>query len=226
MKPKIPRAFQRHLASCVAVILVAGSSLAQAQTVYRIVGPDGKVTFSDKPPAAAPQAPAGGAVASSSEASDAGADAASVRLPFELSKLVRQYPVVLYSGKDCAPCNSGRNLLINRGIPFTEKTVENNASAQALLQISGQVSIPLLTIGSQQLKGFSETSWTQYISAAGYPERSVLPSNYKHPSPTPLAEAKVLVPASSTTQAKEASAPAQAERPETPVKPLTSGIRF
>ena len=43
-----------------ALIFMAGSvlaPLAQAQQVYRIVGPDGKVTFSDQPPPAASTAP-------------------------------------------------------------------------------------------------------------------------------------------------------------------------
>ena len=38
----------------VALVLMAGcllSPLSQAQQIYRSVGPDGKVTFSDKPPA-------------------------------------------------------------------------------------------------------------------------------------------------------------------------------
>jgi glutaredoxin len=222
MNPMISGAFPRQMAACAAVLLAACSSLAQAQAVYRIVGPDGKVSFSDRPPASAADSKAPQAA---STASGSGADSASGRLPFELNKVARQYPVVLYTGKECAPCNSGRNLLINRGIPFAEKTVENNASSDALKQVSGQASIPLLTIGTQQLKGFSETSWTQYLNAAGYPEKSALPSNYKRPSPAPLAEAKAVVPAS-TTQAKPTSAPAQPEATETPVAPPTAGIRF
>ena len=40
---------QTGLAAVVAVAALAALN-AQAQTVYRIVGPDGKVTFSDKRP--------------------------------------------------------------------------------------------------------------------------------------------------------------------------------
>lgn len=222
MNPMTSRAFPRQLARCVAAVLVAGCSLAQAQGVYRSVGPDGKVTFSDKPPVAETKGSAGAGATPSATASSS--DSASGRLPFELNKVARQFPVVLYSGKDCAPCNNGRNLLINRGIPFSEKTVENNESADALKQISGQASIPLLTIGTQQLKGFSETSWTQYLNAAGYPDKSALPSSYKRPAPVALAEAKAVVPASAA-RPQAASAPAIQE-PETPVAPPTSGIRF
>jgi hypothetical protein len=42
----------KFAAAGAAVVLVFGtfSSPSQAQQVYRIVGPDGKVTFSDQPP--------------------------------------------------------------------------------------------------------------------------------------------------------------------------------
>jgi glutaredoxin len=215
------RALPRQFAKGVAVLLAAACSLAQAQQIYRIVGPDGKVSFSDQPPAAAPRSNAGNSAATGSSGNSP--DTGSARLPFELSKVARQFPVVLYSGKDCAPCNSGRNLLINRGIPFTERTVENNESIDALRQLSGQGSLPLLTIGTQQLKGYSDTSWTQYLSAAGYPEKSALPSSYQRPSPTPLAEAKAAAPAASAKAKEAASAPdAPAAIPVAP----SSGIRF
>jgi len=37
-------------ASFLAVLMMVAASLAQAQAVYRTVGPDGKIVFSDKPP--------------------------------------------------------------------------------------------------------------------------------------------------------------------------------
>ena len=40
----------------VAAILALLPALAPAQAIYRIVGPDGRVTFSDKPPAASEKA--------------------------------------------------------------------------------------------------------------------------------------------------------------------------
>ena len=217
----LPRALPHPIATGVAVLLAAACTLAQAQQVYRIVGPDGKVSFSDQPPAAAAKSNA--ASNASTGGATSSADTGSARLPFELGKVARQFPVVLYSGKDCAPCNSGRNLLVNRGIPFTERTVENNESIDALRQLSGQGSLPLLTIGTQQLKGFSDTSWTQYLSAAGYPEKSALPSSYQRPAASPLAQAKVAAP---TASAKTKDA---IEAPETPASiPVapSSGIRF
>jgi glutaredoxin len=223
----LSHAVQRAVAVGIAVCAVAGA-LAQAQSVYRIVGPDGKVTFSDKPPPAVAKATA--PVATAAPGANTGAPAPSGgRLPLALSKAAKEFPVVLYSGKDCAPCTSGRNMLISRGIPFTEKTVDNNESAVALKQLSGQTSIPLLTVGTQQLQGYSDATWSQYLNAAGYPKESALPRGYRNPGPTPLAEAKAAVataPAGKTAAAPEAPGEAAAPEREVPVAPPNSGIRF
>ncbi|MBK5203993.1 MAG: glutaredoxin family protein, partial [Polaromonas sp.] len=165
-----------------ALIVLAGSLLspvAQAQSVYRIIGADGKVTFSDQPP------PASYAKVSAANVSSTGA-AASAGLPFELRQVATKYPVTLYTGANCAPCGAGRSLLTSRGIPFTEKTVTTNEDAQTLQRLSGDNSLPFMTIGSQQLKGFSDSEWTQFLNAAGYPPSSVLPASYRRPEPTPL----------------------------------------
>ena len=55
--------------------------------------------------------------------SPAPAAAGNAALPFELRRVASQFPVTLYTGKDCSPCNSGRNLLNSRGIPYVERTV-------------------------------------------------------------------------------------------------------
>ncbi|MES2245286.1 MAG: glutaredoxin domain-containing protein [Pseudomonadota bacterium] len=203
------------------VALVAGtfSSLSQAQPVYRIVGPDGKVTFSDKPPPAA----------SNAKVTAAGADGArgvaTASLPFELRKVAGQYPVTLYSGDNCGPCASARSLLTTRGVPFTEKTVSTNDDAQALQRISGDNSLPFLTIGSQQLKGFSDAEWTQFLDAAGYPKSSVLPASYRQAPATPLVTVAP-TPAPATTAAARPGTPAAPSTPVTPPPSNPAGIRF
>ena len=168
-----------------ALMLAAGSLASwpvQAQQVYRIVGPDGKLTFSDRPPPAS----AGNARISEANAQGGTNNPAPAGLPFELRQVVRKYPVVLYTSDNCAPCGAGRSLLTSRGVPFSEKTVTTAADTEALQRLSGEASLPLLTIGSQQLKGFSDAEWTQFLNAAGYPRSSVLLSGYRMPAPVPL----------------------------------------
>jgi glutaredoxin len=205
-----------------ALLALAGgtfSSLSQAQPVYRIVGPDGKVTFSDKPPPAA----------SNAKVTAAGADGArgvaTASLPFELRKVVGQYPVTLYSGENCGPCASARSLLTTRGVPFAEKTIATNEDAQALQRISGDSSLPFLTIGSQQLKGFSDAEWTQFLDAAGYPKSSVLPASYRQAPATPLVTVAP-TPAPATAAAARPGTPVAPSTPVTPPPSNPAGIRF
>jgi len=199
------------------IALTAGlaSPLAQAQQVYRIVGPDGKVTFSDLQPLTDAK------VNETAAKGTGGAGAAG--LPFELRQAAQKYPVLLYTSDNCGPCGPARSLLSNRGIPFSEKTVATAQDVEALQRLSGDTSLPFLTIGSQQLKGFSDVEWTQFLTAAGYPAKSVLPASYRPPAPTPL------VAIAATPAASASSTPKSTTKPpaETPVISNTpSGIRF
>jgi glutaredoxin len=201
-------------------LLIGWAALpAGAQNVYRIVGPDGRITFSDQPPAEADARPVGGTSANTGTT-------ANPPLPFVLRQVVSRYPVTLYTSPSCSPCNTGRNLLNRRGVPYVEKTITTPQDAEALIRISGQTSLPFLTIGAQQIKGFSDIEWTQFIDAAGYPPQSALPSNYRLAPATPLVAAELLDP---TAPAPESNTPPAPNGPAIPVKPPTtspSGIRF
>jgi glutaredoxin len=208
-----------HLRSA-ALGLVLGlvSVAALAQGVYRIVGPDGRVSYSDQPPPAANAKPA-------VSGAPGAAGGPSAQLPFELRQVASRYPVVLYTSAECAPCNSGRNLLNARGIPYSEKTITTFEDAEALKRLSGQSSLPFVTIGIQQIKGYSDAEWTQFLDAAGYPKQSALPTAYRRAAPTPLvavAPAATSGPAT-TAQSQPAEAPAPSVAP-----PVTNpaGIRF
>lgn len=209
--------FIRHAAAAAACTLLALA--AQAQQVYRIVGPDGRVTFSDRPPAAgAEAAPAGAAAQGSGDA-----------LPYQLRQIAARFPVTLYTGSDCAPCDGARNLLVNRGVPFTERTVGSNEDIEALRRLSGESSLPFGTIGRQQLKGFSDSEWSQYLDAAGYPRQSQLPPGYRRPPATPLVavQARPAAPEAGSAPAAPAARPAAPATPpagRTPANP--AGIIF
>ena len=195
--------------------LLAGAVTASnAQQVYRIVGSDGKVTFSDKPPAETNAKVTAGTSAS-------GGGVASNSLPFELRQVVQRYPVTLYTGDNCGPCQSARSMLITRGVPFAEKSVMTPEDSQALQRLSGENSLPFATIGGQQLKGYSDSEWTQFLNAAGYPTSSVLPSSYRQSAATPMVAVSA-APATAATAPPRATAPA----PQPVPAPSPSGIRF
>lgn len=196
---------------------------AHAQ-VYRIVGPDGRVTFSDRPPPDAKAAPAQALALPSGGSSGSSTGS----LPLELRRVTGQYPVTLYTAKDCDPCASGRAYLRRRGIPYTEFTVVTREDYTALQRLSGAGNVPFLTIGGQHVPGYSEQEWSQYLDAAGYPKTSQLPAGWRNPDPAPLvAVQKAAPPPARTATAQQPTKPAApAAAPDEPGPSNPAGIRF
>ena len=206
----------RRAVATVLAVLALVPSVAGAQAIYRIVGPDGKVTFSDRPPEGSEKATALGPGGRS-----AADGAGSGELSFELRQLMSRYPVTIYTGDDCEPCNAGRSLLSSRGVPYTERTVRTPSDIDALQRLSGNNTVPMLTIGGQRLKGFSNSEWNQYLDAAGYPATSRLPSGYRNPPPSPLAPILEAPAPTQATPRQDAAPP-----PPPPPPPNPSGIVF
>jgi glutaredoxin len=209
------------IASCLfSVALLGFASTASAQTVYRIVGPEGKVTFSDKAPVSAQQG----------KVSDIGVGAnvlssGSNSLPFELRQVATKFPVTLYTTNPCQPCDGARAILIARGIPFSERTVTTSEDTAALRRLTGDTSLPAVSIGGQRLKGFSESEWGQYLDAAGYPKTSILPDGFKNAAAMPLvAVQKPATPAAKAAEKANTPPPAYTPPAANPNNP--AGIQF
>ncbi|WP_213953954.1 MULTISPECIES: glutaredoxin family protein [unclassified Variovorax] len=191
------------------LLLMAGSAMAQ---VYRNVDKNGVVSYSDQPPsrAAQPAAPRGGTVNELPEPVGSGS------LPYELRQVVQRYPVTLYTGDDCQPCSAARSMLTTRGVPFSERTVKTNEDVAALQRLSGQNTLPVVSIGTQQLKGYSDVEWSQYLDAAGYPKSNQLSAGYARPPAQPLVAVK-------EAPAPAARPPAAASVPVAPAPAAVSG---
>lgn len=208
---------------CMAALWLAAAlapGLLSAQQVYRIVGADGKVTFSDQPPP-----PGSNTKASASNAGDAGG-ATAVGLPFELRQVASKFPVTLYTANGCTACDSGRALLISRGIPFSERTITTAEDTQALQRLAGEASLPFLTVGGQQIKGYADVEWTQFLDAAGYPKNSILPPNYRKAPPTPLVAAPAPASPGAAPAAAQNTAAKPVPRPVVAPNENPAGIKF
>lgn len=166
------------------------SASAQAQ-LYKWVGPDGKITYSDTPPPASAKKVEEKSVTTNS-ASTAG-------MSFELAEAVRNHPVTLYTTNNCEACDSGRTILTGRGVPFTEKTVTSNDDIARLKQAGGTQQLPFLTIGSKKQTGADPDAWNAALTAAGYPATNQLPRNYKNPAPQAAAPKKTVEPKPAAT---------------------------
>lgn len=208
--------------SRIAATLFAASALAcgaAAQAQYKVVEPDGRITYTDRP------ALSGAArVAPLKLPGDASAAAASGEaLPIALQQPVARFPVTLYTTPACSPCDTGRNYLRRRGVPFTEKTVTSAADAQAFQALRLGTEVPILRIGQQTLRNYSEATWANDLDLAGYPATSRLPGGYRGWEPTALAPP----PPATPTSPAEARAPAAAPAlPPPPTEPAPGGIRF
>jgi glutaredoxin len=193
------------LASLAASALLLTLAAAPAHAVYKIVGPDGKITYSDTPP------PPGSNASVRAVAVGGGGGAPDLSgLPTDLRQAATKYPVTLYAGNNCRPCEAGRQLLRQRGVPFAEKQVgTTQADIEMLQSLAGGSTLPVLTIGQQQLKGLVTADWNSYLDAAGYPRESKLPATYRAPAATPM----VTRPEAPAPAEPQAPAPDEQQRP-------------
>lgn len=187
---------------------------------FKVVGPDGRITYTDRPPSAE----MGRAVPMGRDAAAGGEAAGTSTMPLELRQVTTRFPVTLYASPDCVPCDTGRRLLQERGIPYVERGIINEDDAEAMNRITGGRSVPALTIGTQALRGFSDTDWHAYLDAAGYPRESRLPRGYQAPAATPLVARKSEL--SEAPGSRAASVPQPAVLAPPPAPPAPTGIRF
>ena len=201
-------------ALALALALVALPGLAQ----FKVIGTDGKVTYTDREPSASE----GKVVPLGNRAVVSQPVAAEPELPFELRQAATKYPVTLYvTSTACEPCNSGRQLLKQRGIPFSEKLVITAEDSEALERLSGAREAPTLGIGTQILRGYAAETWAAYLDAAGYPRESRLPSTYQYRAAAPVVDRREQATARAEPRAEARTLPTAPAAAPTP-----GGIRF
>ena len=198
----------KHILLCATLCLSAGHAMA----LYKVVGPDGKVTYTDRAPGDKPS--------QSLKTNGAVSDTAS--LPFEVRQAVTRFPVTLYTTPDCGTCDQARSALKARGVPFKEKTVRTLEDSKVLQNLEGSSSLPIVRIGNQQLKGYASRDWQTYLDAAGYPKQSALPKTYQWPAPTPL----TVVPPKATASTPDAGANRAPVTPPQDPSANPAGIQF
>lgn len=200
--------------ACVLIVsftAMLGLSQNASAQMYKWVGANGKIVYSDTPPPA-------NAKKLGTKALENNANASNVRLPYELAAAVAKNPVTFYSTPNCGACNEARNMLKQNGIPFAEKTIKSQEDIDKLKQISSDALIPLMLINKSKFSGFETTEWRKALSAAGYPETSMLPKDYRYPEPEPAAPVVASAPTKPTD-----TTPKEVPRPKST---SAAGIRF
>lgn len=205
-----------HRAWAAAFALGLCLGLPAAHAMYKVVGPDGKVTYTDRAPVET------GKVQPLSRSGAAGSSA--VQLPIELQQATSRFPVTLYTTTNCRPCDNGRTLLQQRGVPFAERTVRTAEDFKAYEALVPNNEMPGLQIGGQRMSGFSASEWNAYLDAAGYPRQSLLPAGFQQAGPAPLTR-----PDTASAAAPSLPPPSTGPSTESPPPPAGNappGFRF
>jgi glutaredoxin len=194
------------------LLLCALSAAAlPALAQYKWTDADGRTVFGDTPPAGARN------VQRLDGSGSASGTATNANFPYELRIAAERFPVTLYTGTPCAPCDQSRNYLRQRGVPFTERTVTYREEAEKMQRDGLGDTLPVATVGRQVLRGFDAAAWKLTLDVSGYPEQSRLPAGWKPAAPQPLLEP----PKAPPPAAQEAAPRPKVEGVRTPNAPLT-----
>ena len=198
--------------------LTLASGALCAQQMYKWKDDQGVVHYSDTPPPAKEKRV-------EVKHFSAPAMTPAVPLPYALAQAVKNHPVTMYTTGDCAPCDQARKALFDRGVPFAEKTVANDADRARLAAAGGKDTVPFITIGRKTLAGYSAGELQAALTGATYPLTKRLPAGYQNPPVQPAA------PSSAPAAATSAAPPAmeritEPPSPPPPLPPSPTGIRF
>jgi hypothetical protein len=146
-----------------AVLVVIACALsvacASAGQLYRWVDEKGNVEWRDTPPP--PNA-------KKVEQRNVGANTIETStLPYSVQQAVKNFPVTLWAFDCGEPCDRARAHLQKRGVPHVERNAQKEAAA--LKSLTGALDVPVLLVGSKQLKGYLESDWDAALDSAGYP---------------------------------------------------------
>jgi len=182
----------------VALALVAACVLGSANAQYKWTDANGRTVYGDSPPRDARNVQRVDARGASGDADTLAA------LPYELRRATQQFPVVLYTTPNCVPCDSARELLRARGVPYGERTVSSKEDSDQLEKLGLGNRLPVLTVGRQAQKEFETGAWHAALDAAGYPRAAQLPRSWQVTT-VPLPPRPVEAPPAPASQTPPAS---------------------
>ena len=143
------------------------SAPPMAQTMYKSVGPDGRIVYSDRPPVEGrlektinfehlPSSPLPGATSSYLEQLRKTVTAPSANT---VSK-----GVVLYSASWCGFCKKAKAYLAGNGISYQEFDVDTKDGMAAFAQAGGGKGVPLLVADGQRIQGFTPAAYDAFFA--------------------------------------------------------------
>ena len=162
---EVPFFFQLVIVFFISITINASS---HADTMYKSVRPDGRVVYSDRPPAE-------GRI----EKTMTFENLPSSALPKETSSYVEQLKrlrasapvvasregVVLYSATWCGYCTKAKAYLVGKGISYQEIDIDTDDGKAAFAQAGGGKGVPLLLVGGKRAQGFSIAAYDEIFAS-------------------------------------------------------------
>lgn len=181
-----------RLRTLTGVALALAVGFATAQT-YRWTDPNtGRTVFSDRPPPAGVKGRAQGSIV---PLEGSGTE----NLPYAVRQAAREFPVTFFTTEKCQQeCIQARQLLVGRGIPFSETRASTREQIEEMKRVTGQDTVPVLRVGQQVSGGFNNEAWNALLDLAGYPKSA--PPGYRAPAAPAAADPAAGTPATATPQ--------------------------
>ncbi len=152
----------------IVLVIALSAATSFADTMYKSIKPDGRIVYSDRPPAE-------GRI----EKTITFENLPSSTLPKETSSYVEQLKklrasapvvasresVVLYSATWCGYCTKAKSYLAGKGVSYQEIDIDTSEGKSAFAQAGGGKGIPLLLVGSQRVQGFSAAAYDELFAS-------------------------------------------------------------
>lgn len=152
-----------YIASLLLLLLSCASmSDALADTLYKSVGPDGRATYSDRPPA-------DGRIAKTLTFENLPSTPLPAATAADLERLRRSAPalsmnaapteVILFSATWCGYCRNAKAYMRAKGIQYQEFDIDSAEGKAAFARAGGSKGVPLLFARGLRVQGFSPAAY-------------------------------------------------------------------
>ena len=155
----------------VCVLSLTLTMSAAADTVYKAVGPDGEMTYSDKPPPDRartdtlefrnlPSSPLPAHVLRFREQLEKSAEGR-----ISAARTAPADKPVLFTASWCGHCKRAKSHLAAAQINYVEYDIENADGMRAFVTAGGSGGIPLLVAGDRRIQGYSAPAYDRLAAA-------------------------------------------------------------
>jgi len=158
--------------SAICIMSVTLTMSVAAQTVYKMVGPDGEITYSDKPPSDRarttntlefrnlPSSPLPPQVLRFREQLEKSAESR-----INAARAPSVGDVALFTASWCGHCKRAKTHLAADRIAYVEYDIESVEGMRAFIGAGGSGGVPLLVAGERRIQGYSAPAYDRFAAA-------------------------------------------------------------